>query len=121
MTVSTHIQITIPHYSDDAEVQAQFSSAYLESYRESYEAGRLEGVRESYAQSLAEGEAEGALAQRERCAAIITAPEARGREKTARALALETDLPADQALALLRSMPVASSIGARQADVIIKH
>jgi hypothetical protein len=59
---------------------------------------------------------QGMLEERERCAAILVSPEAKGRESIARYFAMETDLPADQAVAALRSMPSTSSIGARAAE-----
>jgi hypothetical protein len=44
-------------------------------------------------------------AARARCAAILTAPEAAGRSRLAHHLALETRLPTDEAIAVLKAAP----------------
>jgi signal peptide peptidase SppA len=50
-----------------------------------------------------------AAAERERIAAILNSPEAEGREKLARAIALESDLDAEAARKLLASAPTPSA------------
>lgn len=61
-----------------------------------------------------EGEAfyEGAAEFRERCAEILLSPAAEGRFTQARVLALETDLPPEQAIALLAAAPLDQDLGA---------
>lgn len=46
-----------------------------------------------------------AKAERERCAAIFSSPEAEGRVALAASLAFETDLSAEQAVAIMKSTP----------------
>jgi hypothetical protein len=52
------------------------------------------------------GEKAGQTTERIRVGAIIGAPEAKGREELARHLALETDMPAEQAIAALKKAPI---------------
>ena len=49
---------------------------------------------------------EGATEFRERCMEILTSPPAEGRFIQAKALALDTDIPAERAIALLAAAPL---------------
>jgi signal peptide peptidase SppA len=55
------------------------------------------------------GRQEGAAAERERVTAILTSPEATGRESTAQHLALKTNQTAEEAVALLTTLPKAEA------------
>jgi hypothetical protein len=63
-------------------------------------------VKNARADAQAEARA-GELAERARCAAILTAPEAEGREDLAQQLALETDLPPETCIRILGAAPKA--------------
>lgn len=62
-----------------------------------------------HAEGLAQGRAEGARLARDRIAAILDAPEAVGREATARALALKAEMEAPAAIAILGTLPKAET------------
>lgn len=70
--------------------------------------------------ALAQARAEAAAAERERVKAILTAPEAKGREAFANALAFGGDMPADDAIAALKTAPLPAerpiATGLRSAD-----
>ena len=60
--------------------------------------------------AMAEGERIGAAAERERIAGILGHEAAEGRDAQARAIALETDMTADQAAKVLAASPKASAV-----------
>lgn len=68
---------------------------------------------EGLAQGIAQGTREGSAAERQRIAAILMHANAAGRDATARALALETDMAADAAIAVLASVPTVSNKSAQ--------
>jgi ATP-dependent Clp protease protease subunit len=68
-------------------------------------AARAEGV----AEGKAEGARVGVSAERARIKAIVGAPEAKGRDALAQKLAFETDLPAEQAVAVLSAGALAQT------------
>lgn len=116
------LQITAPHYSDNPDVQAAFEASYVASYQASFAEGHAEGVREAHAAAFAEGERLGEIEQRERCAAILSSPEARGRESTAKRLAFESDLDAATVIGVLATVPkdtAGASIAERHAGAVI--
>lgn len=67
------------------------------------------------ATARAEGEKSGAKLATDRIKAILTAPQSEGRAATAHKFAFDTELPADQALAILETTPKASAEPARPA------
>lgn len=69
-------------------------------------AATAEHVERVDAADLAAARAEGAKAERSRIAAILSAPEASGREAFANALAFGGDMPADAAIEALRTAPL---------------
>lgn len=76
-------------------------------------------VKRLDAADLAAACAEGAKAERARIEAILSAPEAQDNEAFARALAFGGDMPADDAIAALRSAPKPEPVkltGPRSAD-----
>jgi hypothetical protein len=62
-----------------------------------------------YVRGFREGFGESAQRERERCKSILCCAEAVGREDLARVLACTTDLPAGQAVNLLREAPLANT------------
>lgn len=70
-------------------------------------AGRDEGLNA--------GRSEGRAAERTRIAAVLRSEQATGRTETAMSLALDTDLPADQAVRVLASTPKAEAASASRA------
>lgn len=77
-------------------------------------AATAEHVKRIDAADLAAARAEGALAERERVKAILTSPEAKGREAFAQSLALGGDLPVSEALEALRASSASTFL--RSAD-----
>lgn len=80
-----------------------------------------EHVKRVDADEIAKARAEGAKDERQRIAAILTAPEASGREAFAKALAFEGSMPANDAIAALMTAPKpaeqqARPVGLRSAD-----
>jgi hypothetical protein len=61
------------------------------------------------AESKAEGMKEGASAERARVKAIVTAPEARGRDALAHSLAFDTDLVPEAAVNVMKAAPEAKA------------
>jgi hypothetical protein len=116
-------QISVPQYSDDPEVQAAYAAAFQQAYDESFAIGHAEGLREGHAAAFAEGERLGEIEQRERCAAILGSPVARGRETSARHFAFSTNLTAEEAIGALATVPKdtagASSVGERQKGTVV--
>lgn len=82
--------------------QAQFTQADLDRVREE---GRVEGREAAHAEGYDEGMEFGTRAERERIQAILTHEQAEGRVAQAIAMALETDLNAEQAGKLLARSP----------------
>lgn len=68
-----------------------------------------EQVKRADADENATARTEAALAERNRIEAILTSPEAKGRETVAQALAFQSDMPAAAAVEALRTAPKASS------------
>jgi hypothetical protein len=95
-------QICVPQYSDDPHEQA----AFAESYAEAFPIG------------LAEGKQIGATEERQRCAAILLSPEARGRESVARHFAFNTGMTAEEAIGALATVPK-DTAGERQKGIVI--
>lgn len=60
----------------------------------------------------AEAFEEGATEFRERCMEILMSPPAEGRFKQAKTLALDTDIPPEQAIALLAAAPLDRDLNA---------
>lgn len=73
-----------------------------------------EHTKRTDADDIAAARAEGALAERERVKAILTSPEAKGREAFAQSLALGGDLPVSEALEALRASSASTIL--RSAD-----
>jgi len=67
--------------------------------------GRAEGRTAGHAEGVKEGHATGASGERARVEAILTSAEAKDRGDMAQHLAFKTDMPADQAVALLGKAP----------------
>lgn len=80
--------------------------------------GKAEGLAEGKAAGLEEGAKAGASAERERIKAILAHPEAQGRETAAQHMALNSELSVEMVAGVLAGVPKASSIGARQSDVL---
>lgn len=68
-------------------------------------AARAEGFTNGREEGLAAGRAEGVTTERERVSAILGSEEAKNRPVSALAAALDTDMPADKALAFLSKLP----------------
>ena len=87
----------------------QLAAAYAEDYAEGLHAGRIEGYAEGYALARAEAYSEGlklgAKAVHERAKAILFSEAAKGRDELAYYFALETEMPAEQVIAVLLKMP----------------
>jgi len=69
------------------------------------EAAELHGRTEGKTEGSAEGMKAGAAAERQRISAIVRSDAAKGREATAMSLALDTDMTAEQAGAVLKNTP----------------
>lgn len=69
-----------------------------------------EQVKRADADENATARTEAALAERNRIEAILTSPEAKGRETVAQALAFQSDMPAAAAIAALATAPKASPL-----------
>lgn len=69
-------------------------------------AAELETAR---AEGVTEGHAAGVTAERNRFKAILALPEAKDRQASALAMALETDMTAEQAAAVLKTLPEATA------------
>lgn len=87
---------------------------------ETVAAGAESGITQSQLDAAvstarAEGEKSGAKLATDRIKAILTAPQSEGRAATAHKFAFDTELPADQALAILETTPKASAEPARPA------
>lgn len=76
-----------------------------EEQSKAVETARAEGV----AEGVAEGTKAGATAERARISAIVNHAEAKGREAAAQSMALDTDLSADQAGAVLAKLPATAT------------
>lgn len=93
-----------------AEYDAGFAEGYAEAFEEARKTGHTEGVAKS------------AREYRERVRTIIESVAAKGREKAAWHVALETELSAEDAIAALRTMTSPTlSIAERQAAAIIRQ
>jgi len=66
-------------------------------------------VETARAEGVAEGTKAGATAERARISAIMNHAEAKGREAAAQSMALDTDLSADQAGAVLAKLPATAT------------
>ncbi|TLG75160.1 hypothetical protein [Methylocystis sp. B8] len=104
-------------YDNDPHFVASLGAALTKERADGHNSAYLEDFAAAFTKSYAEGR----IAYRLRCKAIIESPEAKGREVQAKHLALETDMTAEQAIALLRTMASSSSIGARAAETIISR
>lgn len=90
----------------DNNASPQGEGTHPEQSAQATAQARSEALAQGLAQGIAQGTREGTAAERQRIAAILTHANAAGREATARALALETDMTADAAIAVLASVPL---------------
>jgi hypothetical protein len=95
---------------------------YESAYTESFEKGKAEAFQEAYANALEEASAAGAEAfakgmkdgaktETARIKTILTPPEAKDRVEQARYF-FDTEIPAEQAVALLAKAPVSAPVAA---------
>lgn len=101
---------TTPAVAESASDLALRHSAELDRLRADH-VGALARARD-------EGRVEGRAAERTRCKAILGDAEAAGREAQAQALAFDTDLPPEQAVAVLKTGAKAEAKPAAPANVL---
>lgn len=116
-------------FASDEQFMLSLSEALARLHSTATNADRIEALNRTTAEhvkrvdadEIAVARAEAAKAERERVKAILTAPEAKGREAFAAALAYEGDLPTADAIAALKTAPLPAEqqtrpVGLRSAD-----
>lgn len=94
--------------------QAQFDQAVAAARTEGHAAGVAEGKNDTET-AVANAKAEGAKGERERIKAVTSLEEAKGREAQALAIAVNTDMSAEQAKTVLAVSPKATAAGGGRA------
>jgi signal peptide peptidase SppA len=100
-STTTH---TAQLYTADAVAQAR-AEGFDKGRSEGVEHGLAQGRTEAQAAALEQGRRDGAQAERDRVGAILRSEQAEGRAETALSLALDTDLPTEQAVKVLGATP----------------
>jgi signal peptide peptidase SppA len=83
-----------------------------------FAAGKADGVKEGYEAGAAEGRRMGAEDERARIKAILSHPEAIGREASARHLALNTSMSIEDAAGVLAGVAKSTGIAARATETV---
>ena len=107
---------------DDTDLAAVEAKAMADGKKAGFEEGRAKGAVEGRELGAAEGHeagvAAGATAERARISAILDHENAVGREASARHLAFNSNMSADEATSFLASIPATTTIAARAADTV---
>jgi signal peptide peptidase SppA len=108
------------HSDEDlARARAEGKAEGLTEGREAgFAAGKAEGAKDGYEAGATEGRRMGAEDERARIKAILSHPEAVGREASARHLALNTSMSVEDAAAVLAGVAKSSGIAARAAETV---
>jgi len=108
------------HSDEDlARARAEGKAEGLSEGREAgFATGKAEGAKEGYEAGAAEGRRMGAEDERARIAAILSHPEAAGREASARHLALNTSMTVEDAAGVLVGVAKSTGIAARAAETV---